>query len=319
LTGCSNSQEVNKNVVLFTVDKDGVYEYNCSTKSEQKIYTTDEVFISSSLLSINDSIIIVGHQSETTEEERPRLVNSKYFYRADGDSSFVTDTPPYTLYDKYKFTSETFYGINLSSKNSYKYKTIQYEHKDFDTLRIKTTSYNRNSDTIQFTESISNCNKTSHTSKGVDFCDSNGRYFSESKLVNGRKIISRRGDLILIENNKEETILKFDGHFDSKFGSGYYNPSISPDGQKVIYQYLTGFLKDGSAIFELDIKTKKVTKIIGSKYFNPKYSPDGKYILIGKSQRQGKLNTWIKDIYILNLTTGKKQKIGTGDKDIWKE
>ena len=94
----------------------------------------------------------------------------------------------------------------------------------------------------------------------------------------------------------EETLLT---HYDT----------IPKDGKKVAYQYLAGFLKSGSAIFELNVDTKEQKKIIGEGYFGPKYSNDGNWLLVGENQRKPNLKTRIFDIYILNILTGKKIKI----------
>lgn len=315
--GLSQTKNV-ENEIIYSIDKDGIYIYNCSTEKTEKIYTSDKIFLASSLQSIDTNNIIVGHQSTMREEEKPRLVYSKYFYRVDGDSSFVTDNPPYTVYDKYKYVTESFFAININDKNSYKFKTLDYEHKEYDTLKIKETYFSINQTILSEFDTLTICNGTSSSSKGIRFCDFK-RFYAESESVKGKKVISCKGDLILIENKQEEIILKYDGNFDPKFGSGYYNPTLSPDGTKVIYQYLAGFLKNGSGIFELDLNTKKIKKIIGSGYFDPKYSPNGNFIMLGKNQRQAKFNTWIDDIYILNLNTGKKKKIGEGDIYIWKK
>lgn len=303
--------------VIYSVDKVGVFIYYCETKTSKKIYSTDKKFLPSSLEFLNDSLIIVGFQGESKEEEKSRIVNSKYLYRADGDSTFITDNPPYTIKDKYTYLTETFFKVNIDNSKSYKYKTINYEKNEDGPLNMKTVFYSENDSIINQIDTTFICNSTSYTSKGIKFCDFE-RFYSESEIVNNRQVFSKRGDLILKENGKETILLKFDGHFDPKFGSGYFNPTISADGKKVAYQYLAGFLNSGSGIFEMNIESKEKNKVIGEGYFDPKYSPDGNRLLIAKDNRESKDKTWISDIYILNIKTGKKNKIAEGDKYVWR-
>ena len=303
--------------VIYSVDKVGVFIYNCESKTSKKIYSTDKVFLPSSLEFLNDSIIIVGFQGESTEIEKSRIVSSKYFYRADGDSTLVTNNPPYTIKDKYTYLTETFFKVNIDNSKSYKYKTINYEKNEDGPLNIKTVFYSNNDSIINQLDTTYICNSTSSNSKGIRFGDIK-RFISQSEIANNRQVFSKSGDLILKEDGKETILLKFDGYFDPKFGSGYFNPTISADGKMVAYQYLAGFLNSGSAIFQMNIESKEKNKVIGEGYFNPKYSPNGNYLLISKDKRQCKDKTWISDFYILNIKTGKKSKIAEGDNYVWR-
>lgn len=303
--------------VVYTVDKDGLFIYDLRTGIEKKIYTTDLVFLDKKMEFLNDSILLIGHQSKSREEEKERLVYSKYLYRADGDSTFITDNPPYKTFDKHVFLTETFFAININNGSNYKCKTIDYEHIEHTTLKIKNTHFDNKGKIESEKDTTIFCNGTSGSYKGIKFCDFE-RYFSKSEFVENRQVISRRGDLYLINQLDTTLLLKFDGHFDPKFGSGYYRPTISPDGKRISYQYLAGFLKKGSAVYEMDIDTKQKRELIGEGYFNPIYSPNGQKLLIAKNQRQAKGNTWINTIYVLDIESGKTKKIGNGTEYIWR-
>ena len=67
----------------------------------------------------------------------------------------------------------------------------------------------------------------------------------------------------------------------------------------------------------MDIATKVKTKLIGEKFFNPKYSPDNNLLLLFSNQVESKENTWIKDIYIFDIQTKTKRKIGKGESCLW--
>jgi hypothetical protein len=303
--------------IVYTVDKDGLFLYDLKTGTEKKIYSTDQVFLDKKMELINDSILLVGHQNKSREEERERLVYSKYLYRADGDSTFITDNPPYKTFDKHVFLTEVFFAINLNNGSNRKYKTMDYEHIEHATLKIRTSDFDNKGNIVNEHDTTITCSGTSSSYKGLEFCDFE-RYFSKSEIVNDRQLFSRRGDLYLINQLDTTLLLKFDGHFDPKFGSGYYRPTISSDGRRISYQYLAGFLKKGSAIYAMDIDTKQKRELIGEDYFNPVYSPDGQKLLIAKNQRQAKKNTWINTIYVLDIETGKTKKIGNGTKYLWK-
>ncbi len=313
----TSKDELSDFQVVYTVDKDGLFLYNLKTGTEKKIYSTDQVFLDKKMEFLNKNNLLVRHQSKSREEERERLVYSKYLYRADGDSTFITDNPPYKTFDKHVFIKEIYFAINLDNGSNYKFKTIDYEHIEHTTLKIKTSFFDNKGNVMSGHDTTISCSRTSASYKGVKFCDFE-RYFSKSEIVNERQVFSRRGDLYITNQLDTTLLLKFDGHFDPKFGSGYYKPTISPDGKRISYQYLAGFLKKGSAIYEMDIDTKQKRQLIGEGYFNPIYSPDGQKLLIAKNQKQAKDNTWINSIYVLDIETGKITKIGNGTEYLWR-
>lgn len=301
---------------VYTVDKEGVYLYSLTNNESKEIYTTDRVFLNDYFKFLNDSTLQVGHQSEMRSEEKERKVYSKYFYRADGDSTFITDNPPYTTKDNYDYLTNSIYNINIKTAKSFLASIVDYEHYEHSTLKIKTRNFNQDGKLISEKDTSYVCGGISSSSKGVWFCNFT-RYYRESKTVLGKTIITERGDLILKDGNFKSVLLKFDGHFDPKFGSGYYNPTLTSDGNKTSFQYLAGFLNNGSCIYEMDIDTKSKKILIGEGYFNPLYSPDNKLLLLFADNRQSKGNTWINDIYILDIASKTKTKIGQGENYLW--
>jgi len=300
----------------YTIDKEGLYLYSLTKNTAESIYKTDRVFLNDYFKQINDSTLQVGHQSKMTSEEVERKVYSKYFYRADGDSTFITDNPPYTTKDNYDYLTDSIYYINLKTTKSFLASVIDYEHYEHTTLKIKTRNFDPNGNLISEKDTSYVCGGTSSSLKGIRFCNF-ARYYGESETIDGKTIITERGDLIMKQRNSKSTLLKFDGHFDPKFGSGYYNPTLTSDGKKTTFQYLAGFLKSGSCIYEMDIDTKSKTKLIDEGYFNPIYSPDNKLLLLFSDNRQSKSNTWINDIYVFDIATKTKKKIGQGENYLW--
>lgn len=311
-TQCTVVSETNKSIdsklqLVYTVDREGLFLYDLKTGKERKIYTTDQKFMDKKMQFLNDSIFIVAHKSKRREEEKERLVYSKYMYRADGDSTFITNNPPYKTVDKYWYVTETYFAVNINTSIAFKYKTIDYEYLDYELLNIKTTRFDT---TGQIVESMP------ITSEGTNF-EERERYFSASEQINQRQIFSRQGNLYLVEREDTSMLLKFNGNFEPKFGSGYYNPALSPDGKKVTYQYLAGFLSEGSAMFEMSIQTKKKKELLDAEYFRPVYSPDGNKLAVAKNQRQAK-GEWINSIYIYDLRTGKIEKATDGNTYFWR-
>ena len=300
----------------YTVEKEGVYLYSLTDNKSKVIYTTNSVFQNDYFKQINDSTLQVGHQSKMRSEEKERKVYSKYFYKADGDSTFITDNPPYTVKDNYDYLTDSIYHINIKTTKSFLATVIDYEHYEHSTLKIKTRNFNQEGKLISEKDTSFVCGGTSSSSKGIRFCNFT-RFYGESETVLGKTIMTERGDLIVKEGDKKSVLVKFDGHFDPKFGSGYYNPTLSSDGKKTTFQYLAGFLKSGSCIYEMDLENKNKTKLIGEGYFNPIYSPDNKLLLLFSDNRQSKGNTWINDIYIFDIATKTKKKIGQGENYLW--
>jgi len=80
---------------------------------------------------------------------------------------------------------------------------------------------------------------------------------------------------------------------------------------------LTQFNLHSPCIYEMDIKTKSKETLIGEGFFKPSYSPDNKLLLLFANNRQSKGNTWINDIYVLDIATKTKEKIGQGENYLW--
>jgi hypothetical protein len=313
---CCNTKHKSDLQFVYSVDKEGVFIHSLKDSNVKSIYKTNQEFLTDCFTFINDTILQVGHQGIMKSEERERKVYSKYFHRVDGDSTFITDNPPYVLKDNYDYLTDSLFYINIKSGKNYLSKTIDYEHYEHNTLKIKTREFDLDGKQISIKDTTLFCSGTTSSSKGIIFCNFK-RFYSKSETINGKTVTSEQGDLILKDKNSEVILLKYDGQFDPKFGSGFYNPTLTSDGEKVTFQYLAGFLKSGSCIYEMDMKTKTKKKLIGEGYFNPLYSPDNKLLLLFNNNRQSKSNTWVNDIYILDIATKTKIKVGQGQNYLW--
>jgi len=125
--GCRNQIKSDLQFV-YSIDKDGVYLYSMTDNKAKSIYLTDKVFLNDYCKLLNDSILQVGHQSNMRSETKQRKVYSKYLYRADGDSTFITDNPPYTTEDNYDYLTDSIYHINIKTSKSFLATIKDYEH-----------------------------------------------------------------------------------------------------------------------------------------------------------------------------------------------
>ena len=300
--------------IAYTANNDGVYIYSLTENSLKQIYKAKKVFINEYFKLLNDSIIQVGHQSKKSSKKKERKVYSKYFYKADGDSTFITNYPPYITIDNYDNVTDSIYNINIKTSKSFLASVKDYEHYEYSTLNIHTRDFNQEGKLISQKDTSYSSRSSSRIRMG-----NSRRNYGESETVLGKTIITERGNLTIKNGNSNHILLKFKGHFEPKFRNGYSNPTLSSDGKRTAFQYkeFEGLLSNSSCIYEMDINTKSYTKIIEDDYFNPMYSPDNKLLLLYSNNRQSKGNTWINDIYVFEIKTKTKHKIGEGDNYLW--
>jgi Tol biopolymer transport system component len=148
------------------------------------------------------------------------------------------------------------------------------------------------------------CSATSRSFKQRKFCDSE-RFYSKSNNVNGQSVYSRNGNLYLTWENIDTLLLETEDYFDSKFGSGYYQPHLSPDGKSLLFRELGGLslAGDNGSLLEMNLDTKEIKTILDQTCVSPQYSSNGKFIVFGKRQ----------EIYLYEIVTNKKTKVGIGD------
>ncbi|MCA0447730.1 MAG: hypothetical protein LCH54_16020 [Bacteroidetes bacterium] len=70
-------------------------------------------------------------------------------------------------------------------------------------------------------------------------------------------------------------------------------------------------------MYKVNIQTKKSEILKTGDFNNPTFSADGKFILFSRDKKVWELNTWINNIYLLELSTLKELKIGNAYSAQW--
>ena len=296
VSSCSGglTNKPTEKIILFK-DKDGIYEFDPTTEKEKTIFKASD--------------------KQLFLEEPYKLINDTLTFGLKGDLTF-TDTTDYSIGEKY---DKYYISVNLKSGESWLTKKILYEVLNHNKLNIKIQNFNKKGVIISQVDSDTIFKGTSTTYKGVVYNNFKPRFYSES-TVGDKKAFSSRGCIYLIFRNDTTKIVDYKGNFDPKFGSGYFQPQLDPTGQFIVYRYLPVFMnfKESPMLERLDLKTKRRTRIKKGGFVNPTFSKNGKFLLFQRNEEQGKNNTWISDIYILELKTNKEWKIGEAYVAYWK-
>ena len=156
--------------------------------------------------------------------------------------------------------------------------------------------------------------------KGITYNNSKPRFFSQS-ILGDKSVFSLKGNIYLTQKSDTILLVKYDGQFDPTFGSGYYQPVLDPTGTYALFSYLPGFMnfKEKNSLQKVDIKTKKVSVIKNGEFYDLSFSENGQFLLFQNNERQGVNNTWISDIYILDLATNEDKKIGEAYSASWRK
>lgn len=313
LDSCKTATEV-KNPefltgIIYAKNNKGIFKYDLNQKKSKQIIELDKTFLNNSINIINDSIILIGfkglYERQAIDKKTGRLLT----YPCSKSDSLILDSySKHFNYNRQTVYSKQFVSVNLNNNEYFKYKTIKYTHTNFNTLTIDTTQFDLKGNKLYNADTSYYCSQVATSSQGPSYCDSE-RFRSLSNIVNGKQIISSRGNLIIKENGKEDTLLKFKGHFDQKYGKGYFQPFISKSGNKVIYRELMGLplFGDNGKLYEMNLNTKEKKIVLKESCYLPKYSNDESSIIYSNGE----------NIYIYNLVTKEKIKIEKGSVYSW--
>jgi hypothetical protein len=296
LTFCScnsgQKKEPKQSVFLFK-DKDGLYLYD--------------------FVKQRDTIIFKASSKQIFLDEPYAILGDTLQFGFKGEYNYPNETNNLKGDTYYK----TYYSLDLKTGNNWISKKVFYEVAENNTLKITTEVNSQDGKLISTKDSSMKYEGLSSTYKGITFNEIKPRFFSKSTVGN-KSIYSLRGNIYLTDQKDTTLLVKFDGHFDPKFGSGYLQPRLDPKAKYALVTYLPGFMSFSKAsLKKVDIKTKEISTFYYGAYSDLTFSKDGNFFLFKRNERQGKNNTWLSDIYVFDLTTKREFKIGEADSAQW--
>jgi len=290
--------------ILLVKDKDGIYLYDPNNYSETVVYKAkkEQVFLNEPMLLKNDTLYFG--------------VLGKIKIKKD-DSLYLGE-----------IFSNRFYCKDVRNNELWLSKAEVFEtfRKPKRLLKKQIISYSPIGDSLVVLDTIVPYNRRSRSYKEIiigkneDFKE---RYYSEHSLGSS-KVFSSRGSIYYIENADTTILVKYNGIFDSKWGSGYYQPKICPNNKGVLYRYLPNFaeyLVKGDSVNQslqiVDLDTKEIEVIKTGIFRDPSFSSDGHFVLFKRNGKKTGNNTWISSIYILDMKTKVEYMVGDAYSAFW--
>lgn len=290
--------------ILLVKDKDGIYLYDSNNHSEKVVYTArkDQVFLNEPMLLKNDTLRF-GVLGKIKIKKNENVSLGEIFF----NSFYCKDVINNTLWLSKTEVFETF-------------------RKPKRLLKKQIISYSPIGDSLVVLDTIMPYNRRSRSHKEIligKWEDFKERYYSEHSLGN-LKVFSSKGSIYYIENADTTILVKYNGIFDSKWGSGYYQPKICPNNKSVLYRYLPNFaeyLVKGDSVNQslqiVDLDTKEIEVIKSGVFRDPSFSSDGHYLLFKRNEKKTGNNTRFSSIYILDMKTKVEYKVGDAYSAFW--
>jgi hypothetical protein len=275
-------------VFLFK-DKDGIYLSDLKNGKDTLIYRADK-----------EQIFL---------DEPYTLINDILTFGIKGRLEFNSDSESY---------SKIYYSLDLSNGRYWISSKIIYTaiNKQLDILSLL---FDSKGNLISSIDSVTEWKSTTSSYKGVEYNEITPRFYSKHEL-NDKVVFSLKGSIYYVYKSDTILIAENDKVFDPKFGNGYSQPQIDPKCEYVICYYNPGifnfFLR--RSLKRINLADKEILKIKNGVFGNPKFSNDGNYLLFKRNSRV-KNNSWISDIYIMDLNSKKEIKIGEADIAYWKK
>jgi hypothetical protein len=311
LLSCTTQKNENSAVIIedvliaFSEDGKGVFIYSPDSKKTEQVLELKKTFLPYSLEFQNDFTLNIGYKGEQFEEVREKKTGILLECPCTPeDSNYINGVYKNYKFNRHEIYNENYITIDLYSKKFHEHKSIKFTHIEFDTLKIDTSFFDQNGLKVMTKDTVFQCSQSSRSYKQRKFCEPE-RFYSKSNKVNGKTVYSRNGNLYLTWLNTDTLLLESQNHFDPKFGTGYYEPNLSADGKSLLFRKLGGLslFGDNGKLIEMDIVTREVKTVLDQTCISPQYSSNGKFIVY----------QYKKEIYLYEIATKKKKKVGAGD------
>lgn len=278
-------------------------------------------FISETLESVSDSVVIIGYDGERTDSAFLKKTGEAMKCPCSHDDSAVLRG--YVQFDDYvqlEYKQVTYKAINVFTKEVWIYKTVNMRFAKYEKSRldVRTIFYNQMGDIKKVMDTIVYSNNSTMPS---------ARFIFRPKSVDNKMIeTAEDGSLLLIENETSTVLLKNKHPMQyNKCQNGFYDPDISPDGNWVVFRKMASnweafdcdLVPKDSGVFEMNIKTKELKELIHHNAMHPIYSPGGRYVLLSRNQKRCENDKIVVDVVILDLSINHFTTIGTGDCYVW--
>ncbi|MEO0725985.1 MAG: hypothetical protein AAFZ63_15690 [Bacteroidota bacterium] len=273
--------------VIFIRECIGVYEYDL---------TTDETTL---LFQIDDDMVVVENPFKRLEHGQLTIG-----FRL---SEFEND-------------SIRFYVGSYGLKGNRMTTTFYEKEKDY---QVNVITFDHTSNQMKV-DTFYDCKGLSSSWRYLKYNCIEGkkafeRYYSEDYSNKGDRAYSRKGDIYLAVGDSIDQITAFSGEFSPKFGSGFFEPNFVMNDQKIVFRKLGSFWgRQPEELHLYDIASKTSTIIAEGTHSNIKPSTNGEAILYWGGKTSDGLECPEGDIWLLDLTTGEKKKIGVGLDFTWK-
>ena len=292
---CSNTiaRKLTQSIFLFK-DKDGLYLYRPELAEEELIFNAkNKVFLEEPYTLKNDTLTF-GIKGTLNSIKTGEFSRRQSYYKE-------------------------YYSVDLISGECWISNKVAYEKEDV-SVNMKITKFSPQGEIINIEDSTFIHKRSTSSYKGLIYNNSKHRFFS-SHTIGNKSVFSLRGSIYLVDNSDTTLLVGYNGKFDPKLGSGYYQPRIDPKGKYVVFRYLPGFInfEEAPSLQKINLKTRRIEVIKDGIYTDPKFSKEGNYILFQREGKKGKMNTWVSRIYLLNLKTLEEKQISNAYSASWKE
>ena len=271
----NNNPLINNDEQILYTTSSGVYIFDLATRNSELLLARDNLFLPYRVKSnFNEKDVIFG------EKTTPENSNENQF---------------------------NFYYFNNTSKEFWKFKTYLLKKQEYH-FNITITQFSNNGninfindtlvpcDTINVEKKIVNCNEWSLILK--------------NSTITSKEVFSRKGNVYLKENGKEELVIENENTKGRRIIGGYINPQLSNNQKKIIVQFNPNLISDLEGIYEFDIENKTQNHLLsGKNNLFPKYSKNDDKIMIARNKRLSEKDVWIYDVFVYNLLNKKEFKV----------